>query len=56
MKVLVAFEFEGLDPNCERADQIINEISESCETMGIAFDANSCYVDDCVATVDEEET
>jgi hypothetical protein len=21
--------------------------------MGIAFDANNCWVDDCVATVDE---
>ena len=45
MTVLVAFEFEGLDPNCEEADQLINEIGEECETMGIAFDASACYID-----------
>jgi hypothetical protein len=45
MKVLVAFEFEDLDPNCEDADQLINEIGEECETMGIAFDASACYID-----------
>jgi hypothetical protein len=55
MKVLVAFEFIGVEPDSERADQIIDEIGKDCETMGIAFDANNCYVDDCVATVDEEE-
>jgi hypothetical protein len=54
MKVLVAFEFEGVDPDSEQADQIIEIISKDCETMGIAFDANNCYVDDCIATVDED--
>jgi hypothetical protein len=47
MRVIVVFEFEGLDPNSEVADQIVDEIGKSCETMGIAFDANACYVDDC---------
>ena len=51
MIILVAFEFEGVDANSERADQIINEISEECETMGIAFDADNCYVDDCVDVI-----
>ena len=45
MKVLVAFEFEDLDPNSEEADQLIDEIGEECEIMGIAFDASACYVD-----------
>ena len=48
MKVLVVFEFEDIDPNSEMADQIVNEITEECETMGIAFDASNCYIDDCV--------
>jgi hypothetical protein len=48
MKVLVAFEFEDIDPNSKMADQIVNEITEECETMGIAFDASNCYIDDCV--------
>lgn len=47
MKVLVAFEFDGLDPDSEKADQIVDEIGKACEKMGIAFDASSCYVDDC---------
>ena len=49
MKVIVIFEFEGVDPNSEQADQIVEGISEACETMGVGFDASSCYVDDCVA-------
>ena len=56
MKVLVAFEFEGVEPNSKEADQIIGEMTEECETMWIAFDATNCWIDDCVATVDEEET
>jgi len=55
MKVLVAFEFEGVDADGEQADQIIEEITEACETMGIAFDASSCYVDDCKDTWKERE-
>ena len=46
MKVIVAFEFEGVDPNGEKADEIVAEITEACEHMRIAFDANACYVDD----------
>jgi len=55
MKVLVAFEFEGVEPNSKEADRIIGEMTEECETMCIAFDATNCWIDDCVATVDEEE-
>jgi hypothetical protein len=53
MKVLIAFEFEGVEPNSPEADRIIEEMTQECETMGIAFDANNCWIDDCVATVDE---
>jgi hypothetical protein len=56
MRVIVVFEFEGVDPNSEKADQIIEEMTEECETMGIAFDATNCWIDDCVATVNEGET
>lgn len=42
LKVLVAFEVSGIDP--DKAAQITSQISESCEVMGISFDAN-CYVD-----------
>ena len=45
MKVLVAFEFDGVDPNSPEADEIVAEITESCETMRIGFDANACWVD-----------
>jgi hypothetical protein len=51
MKVLVAFEFEGVDPNSPEADKIVAEITESCETMRIGFDANACWVDDAVGKV-----
>jgi hypothetical protein len=33
MRVIVVFEFEGVDPNSEKADQIIEEMTEECETM-----------------------
>jgi hypothetical protein len=53
MRVIVVFEFEGIDPDSREADQIIEEMTEECETMCIAFDATNCWIDDCVATVDE---
>jgi hypothetical protein len=53
MKVLIAFKFEGVEPDSPEADRIIEEMTQECETMGIAFDASNCWIDDCVATVDE---
>jgi hypothetical protein len=47
MRVIVVFEFEGVDPNSEQADQIVDEIGKSCEVMRKDFGANACYVDDC---------
>jgi hypothetical protein len=56
MRVIVIFEFEGVEPDSPEADQIIGEMTEECETMGIAFDASNCWIDDCVATTNEGET
>jgi hypothetical protein len=50
MKVLVAFEFIGIDPDSEVADQIVEKISKSCETLGVDFGSTNCYVDDCTPT------
>jgi len=47
MRVIVVFEFEGVDPNGDQADQIVNNIGESCEIMGTEFGATNCYIDDC---------
>lgn len=55
MRVIVVFEFEGVEPNSSKADQIIEEMTEECETMGIAFDANNCWIDDAVADKGEED-
>ena len=54
MRVIVIFEFEGISPDSPEADKIIEGMTEECETMGIAFDANNCWIDDAIA--DEEKT
>jgi hypothetical protein len=54
MRVIVIFEFDDIEPNSSEADQIIEEMTEECETMRIAFDASNCWIDDCVATWAEE--
>jgi len=46
MRVVVIFEFEGVDAESEQADQIVEEIGESCETMQTGFGASGCWVDD----------
>jgi hypothetical protein len=55
MIVYVAFEFEGVDPNSPEADEIVQQITESCETMRIGFDANACWVDDVIADPKKED-
>ena len=55
MRVIVIFEFEGLDAYSEKADQIVEEIGKSCETMQTAFDASACWIDDVEITVEPEE-
>lgn len=48
MRVMVIFEFEGVDPDSEQADQIVEAIGESCEVMGAGFDADACWVEDVI--------
>ena len=50
MKVLVAFEFEGVEADSEMADTILNDVTKSCETMRIGLGADSCWVDDAQNT------
>ena len=50
MIVYVAFKFNGVRPNGQKADAILAEILESCETMQTAFNANECWVDDAVSS------
>ena len=45
MKVLVVFEFENIaNPDSEEATTRVEEITEACETMQVAFDASACWV------------
>jgi len=53
MKVIVIFEFDGVDVNSPEADQIIENLGEACETMQIGFDASACWIDDAVNEVEE---
>jgi hypothetical protein len=46
VRVLVAFEFEYISPTSPEEEAIIQAITEECETMRIAFDAQSCFVDE----------
>jgi hypothetical protein len=55
MRAIVIFEFEGVDPNSPEADKIVNELTDSCETMRIGFDAMGCWVDDVIADPKEEQ-
>jgi hypothetical protein len=55
MIVYVAFKFDEVDPDSPEADQIVAEITESCETMRIGFDANACWVEDAVLSTKEEK-
>lgn len=46
MKVVVIYEFSGIEPDSLEADQIIDEIGGACETMQSEFGASACWVDD----------
>ena len=46
MQVLVLFEFENVEPDTPKEEEILNNISDETERMRIAFDANDCWVDD----------
>jgi hypothetical protein len=51
MRVIVVFEFDGVEPNSPEADKIIEEMTESCETMAIGFNASGCFIDDATADI-----
>ena len=56
MSVVVIFKFEGINnPDSEEATTKIEEITESCETMRVAFDATECYIEDALCEADEED-
>jgi hypothetical protein len=48
MIVYVAFKFDGVDPDSERADEIVAEITGACEVMQKGVNADECWVDDAV--------
>jgi hypothetical protein len=45
MQVVVIFEFENVEPDTPKEDEIINSMIEETERMRVAFDANDCWVD-----------
>jgi hypothetical protein len=51
MRVIVCIEFDGVDPDSEQADVIVNNITESCEHMQIDFNASGCFVEDALGDV-----
>ena len=47
IKVLVAFEFD-VEPESEEEEHIIEAVTNDCETMRVAFDAQGCWIDDVI--------
>ena len=48
MIIYVAFKFDGVDSDSERADEIVAEITGACEVMQKGANADECWVDDAV--------
>ena len=48
MRVIICIEFDGVDPDSEQADAIVNEIGEH---MQIGFNASGCFVEDALGDV-----
>jgi hypothetical protein len=46
MKVIICLEFNGVDANSDKADAIVDSITQSCSGMQLDFGASSCWVDD----------
>lgn len=51
MIVIVCIEFDGVDPDSEQADAIVESITESCEHMQIGFNASGCFVENALGDV-----
>jgi hypothetical protein len=52
MIVYVAFQFDGVEPNSKRADEINEMLAESCDAMQEGFEASGCWVDNAVGSTD----
>ena len=50
MIVYVAFEFEGVKKYSQEDQDIRDQIAESLRTMGTAFDASDCWIDNTCDT------
>lgn len=46
MSIILCLEFEGVDCNGARADEIVDIITADCKQMQIDFGASDCYVMD----------
>ena len=51
MRVIICIEFDGVDPDSEKADAIVKEIGEAYEHMQIGFNASGCFVEDALGDV-----
>jgi hypothetical protein len=54
VRVLVAFEFDDLEPGSVDEERTVQEIRSACETMRIGFDAQNCWVEDTLYIETEE--
>jgi hypothetical protein len=56
IRVIIALEFDSInDPDSPEADEILQAITESTETMQTAFDASRCYVSNASQTLWADE-
>jgi hypothetical protein len=44
-KTYIALEFDNTKLDSDKGRQIIQDINDTCETIRVAFEANSCYLD-----------
>jgi hypothetical protein len=48
MKVMICLEFDGVDCNSEKADAIVESITQACEGMQKTWGASGCWVEDAL--------
>ena len=46
MRITLCLEFDGVDSNSERADEIVDQVTSACKDLQGRFSATSCWVDD----------
>lgn len=49
MKVIIAMQFDGVDPNSPEADEIVEFLTSECDELCAEYGANACWVDDAEA-------